>query len=63
MTDSARNRSAHEPAVVVKAGRYPYLPSCSCGWVYGRGYVAGHAALDIAEAHADGTLNDRRPPA
>ncbi len=58
MTDSARNRSAHEPAVVVEAGRYPYRPSCSCGWVHGRGYVADHAALDLAEAHADGTLID-----
>lgn len=47
----------HVPAVVVRSGRYPYLPACSCGWTYGCGYVADHAARNLAESHADGTLN------
>lgn len=42
-----------QPAVTVAAGRYPYRPSCSCGWATW-GYVADHAARGVAEAHARG---------
>jgi hypothetical protein len=34
-------------------GRYPYRPTCSCGW-FTRGYVAEHAAQTQADAHLAG---------
>lgn len=36
---------------------YPWRPSCSCGWRYGRRYVSADAAAGIASAHADGSLS------
>jgi hypothetical protein len=43
--------TTHTPMVTIAAGRYPYRPSCSCGWTTW-GYVADHAARAMAEAHA-----------
>ncbi len=42
----------HQTRVDVIAGRYPYRPVCSCGQAF-RGYVAEHAARQVAEAHAE----------
>lgn len=40
----------HETAVEISPGRYPYRPTCTCGWQT-RGYVASHAAQHMADAH------------
>jgi hypothetical protein len=45
----------HETSVTVERGRYPYRPDCTCGQEF-RGYVAEHAAREIAEAHARGEI-------
>jgi hypothetical protein len=44
--------SAHSATVVLRGGRYPFLPTCSCGWVT-RGYVAEHAAQLMADDHEE----------
>jgi hypothetical protein len=44
--------SAHRVAVTREGGRYPFRPTCSCGWVT-RGYVAEHAARLVAEDHKE----------
>lgn len=41
----------HAVSVETIPGRYPYRPVCSCGQSF-RGYVAHHAARDMADAHA-----------
>lgn len=35
--------------------RYPYVPTCSCGWGTW-GYVAAHAAQILADAHMAGEV-------
>jgi hypothetical protein len=45
----------HGAAVSVVTGRYPYLPTCSCGWTW-RGYVAAHAAQAMVDAHLAGEV-------
>lgn len=40
----------HITSVVNVGGRYPHLPTCSCGYRFW-GYVAPHAARDRADAH------------
>jgi hypothetical protein len=47
--------AAHRAAVSVVQGRYPYLPTCSCGWTW-RGYVAAHAAQTMVDAHLAGEV-------
>lgn len=43
--------SSHATAVRTDGGHgYPYRAHCSCGW-QSRGYVAAHAAHDMADAH------------
>lgn len=47
----------HVPAVNYDpTRRYPYRPVCGCGWQHYWGYVAEHAARDMANAHAEGRL-------
>lgn len=43
---------AHEARVEVVVGRYPYKPTCSCGWSTW-GYVADHAAQILVDAHLE----------
>lgn len=45
--------SGCQVAVTFAGGRYPWRPSCSCGWT-SWGYVAEHAAQGLADAHAAG---------
>lgn len=45
--------AGHAVAVVDKGGRYPYQPTCTCGWS-DWGYVAAHAAQILADAHLNG---------
>lgn len=33
--------------------RYAYIPVCGCGWRHTWGYVAEHAARQMADAHRD----------
>ena len=40
----------HVVSVETVPSRYPYRPACSCGQPF-RGYVAQHAAQDMADAH------------
>ena len=47
--------TVHEAGVEVVAGRYPFRPSCSCGWSW-RGFVADHAAQFMVDAHLAGEL-------
>ena len=43
--------SVHATEVRADCGHgYPYRAHCSCGW-QSRGYVAAHAAHDMADAH------------
>lgn len=42
-----------QPGTIRREGeRYPWRAVCACGWEHGRGYVAQHAAQQIADAHA-----------
>lgn len=43
----------HEARVEIVGGRYPFRPVCSCGASFW-GYVAQHAAENVAESHARG---------
>ncbi|MDE1673787.1 hypothetical protein [Nocardia gipuzkoensis] len=44
----------HTPTVVRAGGRYPYRGACTgCDWQSARGYVAEHAARDMAEDHVE----------
>ena len=42
----------HSVAVTFTGGRYPFRPTCSCGWTTW-GYVAAHAAQDMADDHEE----------
>lgn len=42
----------HDVAVTLTGGRYPFRPTCSCGWG-ARGYVAEHAAQAVADDHKE----------
>lgn len=42
--------SAHAAIVTEAGGRYPWKPSCTCGWSTW-GYVAEHAAQLVADSH------------
>lgn len=44
----------HIPATETIGNRhgYPYIPVCSCGWSFPRGYASQDAALIMAEDHA-----------
>ena len=44
------------PRVDRETARYPYRPACACGWRHPWGYVAEHAARDLADAHVAGQL-------
>jgi len=44
--------TTHAVAVTLTGGRYPFRPTCSCGWVT-RGYVAEHAARAVADDHEE----------
>lgn len=41
--------------VAQQVGRYPFRPTCSCGWAW-RGYVAAHAAQLMVDAHLAGEV-------
>lgn len=45
--------TTHTTSVEWKGGRYPYQPTCSCGWT-DWGYVAEHAAQILCDAHEEG---------
>lgn len=40
----------HAPTVSFSPGRYPYQPSCACGWTE-RGYLVEFAAQMAADDH------------
>jgi len=42
----------HSVAVTFTGGRYPFRPTCSCGWATW-GYVSAHAAQDVADDHKE----------
>ena len=42
--------TAHRPAVLVTAGRYPFRPTCSCGWT-SWGYLTWDAAWNVVSDH------------
>ena len=47
--------ATHAVAVARVAGRYPFVPTCTCGWEW-RGYLVAHAAQCVADAHEAGEL-------
>lgn len=47
--------TAHAAAVALTGGRYPFRPTCTCGWEW-RGYVSEHAAQSIIDAHLAGEV-------
>ena len=58
---------AHRVAVTFSGGRYPYSPTCSCGWA-AWGYLTEPAAQHVAhdhlesehESHASNIESERR---
>lgn len=43
----------HTTAITDKGGRYPYQPTCSCGWSTW-GYLTEYAAQMMAQDHREG---------
>lgn len=46
--------TAHRPSVLVTGGRYPFRPTCSCGWATW-GYLTKAAAQNVAGDHEERT--------
>ncbi len=44
--------ATHSVAVAFAGGRYPFRPTCSCGWVC-RGFLTEEAAQIVADDHAE----------
>lgn len=44
--------TAHHVAVTFTGGRYPHVPSCSCGWRTW-GFLTNHAAQVVADDHKE----------
>lgn len=54
MPETTGQAARCEPYVDIwAAGRYPFVPACTCGWRAQRGYMAEHAAQLVADAHRD----------
>lgn len=51
----ATQSAACQPSVQYVAGRYPFRPTCTCGWK-DWGYVADHAAQMMVDAHLAGRV-------
>jgi hypothetical protein len=45
--------TGHQGAVAFAGGRYPFRPTCSCGWTHAWGYAAEHAAQSMADDHQE----------
>lgn len=46
--------TAHRPSVLVTGGRYPFRPTCPCGWE-SWGYLTEQAAQNVADDHKEST--------